>query len=144
MLKLSRSEKTWWQKPLAEVEGRYLPAELVVLQHEVREGECGAWLNSLGIKTGVIDLAEDRDGRFKTVRITLPKYVQECLKEIYSHPELSKGVYDLVIWNDSEQTIRFVEVKCPQWDHQTAQQKRFSELANERNIQTDIAEWKFM
>jgi len=57
VLQLKRSGKTWWQKPLAEVEGQYLPAELVVLEHAVRAGEEGAWLNSRGTKTAVVNLA---------------------------------------------------------------------------------------
>jgi len=143
MLQLTQSDKKWWQKPLAEENGKYLPAELVVLKRVIRKGEDGAWLNSRGTKTAVIDLVQDEKGNFRTVRISLPAYVHECLEQLYAHPEVAKGVFDLVIWRDSDQAIRFVEVKCPHWDRLTPEQKRFSELANDRHIETGIAEWEF-
>lgn len=143
MFQLGRSEKTWWQKPLAFVDEKFLPAELVVLRYVLRDGEEGAWLNSRGTKTAVVDLVQEPDGRFRTVRVPLPGYVQECLTSFYAHPEVAKGVFDLVIWRPFDLAVRFVEVKCPHWDRLTAEQQRFSELAHEQNIKTEIVEWEF-
>jgi hypothetical protein len=44
MLEFTRSKERWWQKPLAEVSGRPLPAELAVLHNELRKGEEDVWL----------------------------------------------------------------------------------------------------
>jgi len=40
---LERSAVRWWQKPLARVEGRDLPAELIILHAQLAPGESGAW-----------------------------------------------------------------------------------------------------
>lgn len=124
-------------------DGRPLPAELVILRITLRAGEAGAWLNSRGTKTGVIDLVERGAGHFETLRVDLPDHVQTCLRSFYEHPEIRKGVHDLVIWSRSSESIRFVEVKCPKWDRQSTAQRRFAMLARERGFGVDIAEWDF-
>ena len=123
--------------------GKVIPAELAVLVESLRDGEDGAWLNSRGTKTAVVDLVKDSNGKFHTVRAPLPDFVQDCLNSFYKHPEVAKGVFDLVIWKVPENNIRFVEVKCPHWDRLTMEQKRFSELAHEYGIDTEIVEWEF-
>ncbi len=129
MMQLERAGIKWWRKPLAIYDGRRLPAELIVLCESLRPGESGAWLNSTGTKTGVVDLAETSPGKFKTVRVPLPDFVQELLRVFYQHPDVKKGVFDLVLWRASDKNVRFVEVKCPHWDRLTLDQKRFAELA---------------
>jgi hypothetical protein len=57
-LSFDRSDVRWWQKPLVRVGDRDLPAELVILQRELRPGEAGAWLNSRGTKSGVVVSSE--------------------------------------------------------------------------------------
>lgn len=143
MFQLIPAGRSWWGEPLALLEGKCLPAELVVLKQQIKAGEAGAWLNSRGTKTAVIDLVEDDQGRFHTARIDLPSHVQECLESFYAHPEVVRGVYDFVIWGDSQQTVRFVEVKCPHWDRVTREQQRFRLLAEERDIEAEIVEWEF-
>ena len=144
MIRFNRSGVKWWQKPLVIYEGKPLPAELAILYHTLRPGESGAWLNSRGTKTGVTGFRELQDGKFKTTRTELPPIVRNCLKAFYSDPEISKGVYDLVIWNTGESQIRFVEVKCPHWDKLTLEQKRFAKHAARKKIMTSIAEWEFI
>jgi len=61
----------------------------------------------------VKDLLEINPGKFKTIRLSLPAYVKECLSSFYNLPNVSKGVFDLVIWRSSDCRIRFIEVKCP-------------------------------
>jgi len=120
-----------------------MPAELAVLNLSLRDKEAGVWLNSRGKKTGVIDLNEITAGKFETVRFDLPKHVQQCLKSFYDNPEVSKGVYDLMLWSTESDRIRFIEVKCPHWDKPTKEQEVFSGLAREKGIETSIAEWEF-
>jgi len=144
MLRLVKANVTWWRKPLVLVDGRCLPAELAVLSQTLRDGEDGAWINSRGTDTAAVDLIRRPDGKFATVRAKLPDFVQERLKSFYDHPEVAKGVFDLVIWHISDKKVRFVEVKCPHWDRPTPEQKRFAELANEWGIETHIAEWEFV
>ena len=62
MLKLTRSNQKWWQKPLTYMNGKVIPAELAVLVESLRDGEDGAWLNSRGTKTAVVDLVKDSSG----------------------------------------------------------------------------------
>lgn len=143
MIKFQRSDKKWWRKPLVLENNKSLPAELAVLHLSLKEDEQGVWLNSRTTKTGVSDLRENTSGKFKTVRLSLPLYVQDCLRSFYDLPDVSKGVFDLVIWRTSDCSIRFVEVKCPHWDKPTAEQIRFAELAEQKGIANEIIEWEF-
>ena len=72
MLRFQPSNERWWQKPLALLGGKPLPAELVVLQAELQPGENGAWLNSRGTRSGVVDLVQIEPGKYKTTRVDLP------------------------------------------------------------------------
>jgi hypothetical protein len=47
---------------------------------------------------------------------------------------LAKGALDLVVWNESTQQVRFIEVKCPHWDCPSAEQRRFLKVAKARGI----------
>jgi len=143
MIKFRRSDKKWWRKPLVLKNGKSLPAELAVLHLSLIEGEQGAWLNSRSTTTGVKDLQEISSGKFKTLRLLLPGYVKECLRSFYDLPNVSKGVFDLVIWRPFDCRIRFVEVKCPHWDKPTVEQLEFAELAKKQGILTKIVEWEF-
>lgn len=143
MMRLMRSNQKWWRKPLALVDDKCLPAELVVLRNSLGQGEDGTWLNSRGTETVVVDLEQASDGKFHTFRIQLPDFVSKCLKSFYDHPEFAKGVFDLVIWNTIDKKDRFVEVKCPHWDRPRPEQERFAELARKRGIETHISEWEF-
>ena len=143
MLKLSRSVHSWWQKPLIMEGDKSLPAELVILNRMMEYDEEGAWLNSRGTTTGVYDLIEYEPGKFRTIRCNLPDFVQGCLRTFYDHPDIDKGVFDLVLWRNSDKRIRFIEVKCPHWDRQTPEQISFSEVVRERGIKTEVVEWEF-
>ena len=57
--------------------------------------------------------------------------------------KIDKGVFDLVLWRNSDKRIRFIEVKCPHWDRQTPEQISFSEVVRERGIKTEVVEWEF-
>lgn len=142
-LVLQQSRERWWQKPLAEVDGRYLPAELVVLQRELRPGEAGVWLNSRGTRSGVTDLVRGPDGKYRTVRTDLPKFVRERLVALYASTGLAKGAPDLVIWNTDSATMRFVEVKCPHWDRPSSEQRDFLAAAEGAGMPSRIVEWEF-
>jgi hypothetical protein len=125
VLLLDRANVKWWNKPLVFHHGRALPAELVVLDREVRSPEQGAWLNSRGMRLGVIDLQLDASGRLRTVRVELPKFVSETLADLYCRAGVRKGCLDLVIWDLRGKTLRLVEVKCPDWDAPSAEQAQF-------------------
>jgi hypothetical protein len=143
MLLLNRSDVRWWQKPLARFAGRVLPAELVILQENVQPGESGAWLNSRSVTSGVVDLVPDSSGSLRTVRATLPSFVSEVLRELYGSTRLTKGAPDLVIWNEATRRVRFVEVKCPEWDEPSTHQQLFHETARTAGIECSIVEWRF-
>ena len=124
MLLLDRANLKWWNKPLALHHGRALPAELVILDREVRSPEQGAWLNSRGTRLGVIDLQPDASGRLRTVRIELPKFVSETLADLYGWAGVTKG--------------------CPDWDAPSAEQAQFLATAGERGIISSVVEWRFL
>ena len=138
-----KSSRRWWQKPLVELEGRPLPAELAVLQAELRPGEAGAWLNSRGVVSGVVDVISKSDGHLASVRIQLPRFVSEVLRSLYETFGQKRGVPDLVLWDSAAQTMRFIEVKCPDWDSPSDHQVEFHSVAHSRGIPVSIVEWRF-
>ena len=147
MLQFEPAGTKWWNKPLVNHRGKSLPAELAVLQTELQHEEAGVWLNSRGIKTGVSDLlvTEFKDGeyKYKTLRIEIPDFVSDAIKLAYSASGLTKGCPDLVIWNSRALDIRFVEVKCPQWDRVSKEQVEFIRIAEQQGVNTKIMEWEF-
>ena len=143
MLQLFRSQLRWWQKPLARFRERDLPAELVVLHCQTRPDESGAWLNSRGTSSGVIDLVREAGGKFRSVRAPLPEFVQTVLTELY-RLGLSRGAPDLVLWNSQSRQVRFVEVKCPHWDRPSSMQLEFHAAAKEAGCPVEIVEWEFV
>mgnify|MGYP001217538775 CR=1 FL=1 len=144
MLQFNRSDERWWQKPLGELSGKLLPAELLVLHAELGIGEHGAWLNSRGIKSGVIDLVRDEKGKFRTVRCILPSYASEALATIYKAIQNKKGATDLIIWHEPTYQVRFVEVKCPHWDQLSFGQLEFMRIAGEQGFAAKVVEWEFL
>lgn len=144
VLILERANVKWWNKPLALYHGRALPAELVILDREVRSPEQGAWLNSRGMRLGVIDLQPDTSGRLRTVRVDLPQFVSKTLADLYHRAGVTKGCPDLVIWDPRGETLRLVEVKCPDWDAPSAEQALFLATAAEDGIVASVAEWRFL
>ena len=137
-----KAHEKWWQKPLIRTDDRALPAELVVLNLELGEGEDGVWINSRGTKSGVYDL-ELVDGKLQTIRKNLPQFISKFLADTYKSNILAKGCPDLVIWSTKSVSFRFVEVKCPKWDRLGKEQKAFIAHATNKNIETTIAEWVF-
>jgi len=144
MFRFRKSSKRWWQKPLALMSGRCLPAELVVLQLELRLGETGAWLNSGSTTSGVVDLVRGTDGDFETERTEFPDFVSELLDTIYETTGLSKGAPDLVLWDSEEESVRLVEAKCPHWDQLSDEQIRFLEAAEDHGVSASVVEWEFL
>ena len=120
-----------------------MPAELVILQLELRPGEAGAWLNSSSKKSGVVDLIPDQSGKFKTHRVRFPQFVIDRLLASYARAGVAKGAPDLIIWSEAGTHIRFVEVKCPDWDRPSAEQILFHEAVRALGSQCDIVEWRF-
>ena len=143
MLRLTKSHERWWQKPLADMGGKPLPAELVVLYAELQDGEAGVWLNSRGTSTGAVDLTRSSGGKLETVRTKLPPFVSDLLRSLYEATGLAKGAPDLVIWNSSSNSVRFVEVKCPHWYRPSEEQLKFLAAAEEHGVEASIAEWEF-
>ena len=88
-------------------------------------------------------LVSDSSGKLRTVRVALPPYVRELLRTLYGASDVSKGAPDLVVWNDADQSVRFVEVKCPDWDRPSTSQLRFHQVARDRGCAVDIEEWRF-
>jgi hypothetical protein len=93
--------------------------------------------------TGVFDLRQQPNGRFKTVRINLPAFVSEVLKSFYDDRRILRGMPDLVIWDTSTHHVRFVEVKCQRRDKLTHAQIFFIAIAEERGYNATVVEWKF-
>ncbi|TAK56753.1 hypothetical protein EPO17_03770 [Patescibacteria group bacterium] len=143
MLRFNRANKTWWRKPLAIFRGRTIPAELAVLSTELKPDESGAWLNSRGLASGVVDLM-NVGGETKTARIPLPDCVTESLRKILAAAQLRKGIPDLVIWDAPAKSIRLVEVKCPHWDRPTSEQEIIFETLRRLQIPFKVVEWEFI
>jgi len=137
----SAGEK-WWGKPLVLFEHRHLPAELVVLAMELRPGESGAWLNSRGTETGVVDLVRT-DTSYRTQRAPLPEFVSQTLVRLYDAAGVRKGCPDLVIWDAQTKAVRLVEVKCPQWDRPSDEQDLCLRVARSLGVPASVVEWKF-
>ncbi len=138
-----KSSERWWQKPLVQLGKRHIPAELAVLQMELRVDENGAWLNSRGTITGTVELTRDAAGKFKTKRVKLPAFASNRLRSIYETAGLSRGAPDLITWNQAGSTVRFVEVKCPHWDTPSEEQIHFMNVARKNGTEVSIVEWEF-
>lgn len=143
LLQFKSAHIRWWRKPLVRVRGRRLPAELAVLALQIKAGETGAWLNSRGVSSGVVDLIPDAGSAsgFRTQRAKLPSFVVTTLRRLYHEANLTKGCPDLVIWSASE--VRLVEVKCPHWDRPSPEQTRFMRVAARLGVATRVVEWEF-
>ncbi len=142
-LLFERSDVRWWQKPLVRLGSRSMPAELVVLEQELRSSEAGAWLNSRGTTSGVVDLIADRSGKLKTRRVPLPQFVADRIRASYEKAQIAKGAPDLVIWSDGAGSVRFVEVKCRDRDRPTPEQLLFHKALRELGSHCAIVEWRF-
>lgn len=145
MLQFESAGVKWWRKPLVLFGGRHTPAELAVLSTELRSGESGAWLNSRGTKTGVVDLVPaDRNAKsaYRTRRVSLPAFVSETLVHLYDAAGVRKSCPDLVIWDVQTNGVRFVEVKCPHWDQISDEQDQFSRVAQPLGFPASVVEWE--
>ncbi len=69
----------WWNKPLVKYNGQIVPAELAVLKCVLRPREFGVWMNSRGLKTGVVGF---RDKYPRTIREPIPEMVSNTLKSV--------------------------------------------------------------
>jgi hypothetical protein len=146
ILKFDAAQHKWWNKPLVKFAGSYLPAELAVLSLEIHPGERGAWMNSRGTASGVVDLTcEQKNGEaeYSARRELLPGFVSETIRSLYQKAKVRKGCPDLVIWTVEAQQLRFIEVKCPHWDKSTREQELFMKAAESFGISTKIVEWEF-
>jgi hypothetical protein len=143
MFRFARSAQRWWNKPLVDHAGDHLPAELVILPSLLKPGEEGAWMNSRGRLSGVVALQRSEEGKVRTLRRKLPSFVSRTLGEIYEKARLARGCPDLVIWNESTQQLRLVEVKCPHWDRPSSHQQEFMRVAAKRGVSTEVVEWEF-
>ena len=144
MLQFEPADAKWWGKPLVLFNGRHIPAELAVLSRELQAAESGAWLNSRGTKSGVVDLIpDDARGSYRTRRVSLPTFVSKTLDHLYQVAEVDAGCADLVIWNVQTRHVRLVEVKCPHWDRPSAEQEQFLRIAKSLGMAASIVEWEF-
>jgi hypothetical protein len=145
-LQFPRADAYWWRKPRVMHGGRATTAELAILDRELETGEQGAWLNSRGTTSGVIELVACTTGEqksYETRRIRLPPFVSRALEGLYVEAKLTKGCPDLVIWRDVPRCIRLVEVKCPRWDKPSREQEKFMSVAAAAGIRTKLVEWEF-
>src|SRR6266566_4365823 len=69
-------------------------------------------------------------------REPLPLFVVKKLEDIYARAQLTRGCPDLVIWRTDRDQFRLVEVKCPEWDKPSDEQRRFIEVAYEIGVET--------
>src|SRR5260221_14100887 len=145
MLRFPRAGSYWWRKPLVRVESRALPAELVVLGRELRASERGVWVNSCSKASGVVDLVPVPSGKgtFQTRREPLPLFVVKKLEEIYARAQLTRGCPDLVIWRTDGDQFSLVEVKCPDWDKPSDEQRRFMAVGSQLWGENSLFELRF-
>ncbi len=127
---------------MVDFEGRPVPAELAVLREELRDGEAGAWLNSRGVLSGVVDLISKPDG-LTPARAQLPPFVSEALRLLYDAFGQTRGAPDLVIWNAASQSVRLIAVKCPDWDRPSKHQVEFHSVARAKGVPVSVVEWRF-
>src|SRR5271167_3196603 len=142
MLRFESAGHKWWNKPLVSFRDRPVPAELAVLSIELGAGESGAWMNSRGTDSGVVDIATEND-TYVTQRVALPAFVSAALKHIYRTAQIARGCPDIVIWNSDTKRVRLVEVKCPHWDKPSKEQEMFLQAAESAGISAKIVEWEF-
>ena len=131
---------------MVEFRGRILPAELAVLTMEMGDDEKGVWMNSRGTTSGVVDLIDNPDSantRYSTRRTALPQFVASKLCDIYRSANLKRGCPDLLLWHQNTESLRFVEVKNPNWDKPSSSQTKFIEIAKKCGVPTKIVEWEF-
>ena len=133
----------WWQKPLAKTVHGIMRAELAVLKIELSPDEEGAWLKSRNPKRGTERVERISEGKYKTTARRMPGFVSNFLANVYESPELTSGCPDLVIWKESGETFRFVEVKCPHWDRLSKIQEQFITYARSQGIEAMVVEWVF-
>jgi hypothetical protein len=146
VLKFESAGQKWWNKPLVLFWGRHTTAELAILSMETGSGECGAWLNSRGTKTGAVDLVTSDTNAiptYRTRRVSLPDFVSNTLVHLYRVTGLTKGCPDLVIWDTRTKELRLVEVKCPHWDKPSHEQDQFLRAASSLGVRASIVEWEF-
>ena len=143
MYQFRPANQKWWNKPLVLVGDRRLPAELVILDLELKDSEEGVWMNSRKPESGVVDLLQLDEDRYKTSRLSVPEFVSDLLRKVYVTAKLQKGCPDLVIWNRTEELLRLVEVKCPHWDRPTPEQEVFMDSAESLGTPSSIVEWEF-
>lgn len=139
MFILKRSSDRWCNKPLAEVFGRSIPAELAVLGRQLKGGERGAWLTPCA-KFAVVDLVRASNGEFQAEEIRLPDFVLNAIQRILRETGLKKGVPDLVIWSNAAESPRFIEVKRFRRDRLSVEQNKFLTAAGKNG---SIEEWDF-
>ena len=137
------STERWWNKPLVACAGQAQPAEIVILREELQDGERGVWINSRGTASGVIELIRGPSGEYHTQRVRLPGFVSDLLDCIYEKSKVSCGMPDLVIWRESDQSIRFIEVKCPHWDSPSPEQQTILSTIEALGYPASIIEWEF-
>lgn len=148
MYQFEKAIERWWQKPLVVTSTHPMPAELVILNLEMKEDEDGGWLNSRGTKTiaksTTVKPKDNGDFSLKVNREAIPQFVQETLNALYEVTNLGKGVPDLILWNTTTKKIRFIEVKCPHWDKPSKEQDLFIEEINKNGMSALIVEWEFV
>ena len=120
---------------------RALPAELVVLDLDLRGGEHGVWMNSRGTSTGAVDFVP-RGESYTTRREPIPPFVASVLKTIYRVGRLRRGCPDLVIWHAERERLRLVEVKGP-GDEIRSDQHSFMRVARRHGVSTRVVAWAF-
>jgi len=147
MYRFRKAQERWWNKPLTISLDFPIPAEIAILRDQIKTGEEGVWMNSRGIKSGVERVEkyiQEETFRLKTIRLNLPVFVSETISKIYETTGLKKGCPDLIIWNNTSQIIRFIEVKCPHWDKPSDEQDKFLQEIKDNGMSAEIIEWEFI
>ncbi|MCH7695972.1 MAG: VRR-NUC domain-containing protein [Proteobacteria bacterium] len=148
MYRFDKARERWWNKPLVLFDGYPIPAELAILRAELKDNEKGVWMNSRGTKSGVGDVMEipqqDEKFKLKTIRTVLPLFVSTAIASIYELTGLTKGCPDLVVWDESNLDLRFIEVKCPHWDRPSTEKELFLDEIEYLGLSANIIEWEFV
>lgn len=137
--------KRWWvgefagdtygNKPIVDVDGEALFAELAILRTYQKDGWEGVWVDTYRGKyrTSWVD-----DG------VELPSHKKRLLQEVYARAGSRAGCFDVFCWNDD--SVVFVESKRKRKDRIRATQLRWLEAAISSRVTLDsllVVEWSF-
>src|SRR5215210_4038904 len=129
------AEDTYGSKPILDVQGEPLFAELAILRIYQKDGWEGVWVDTY---RGKYRTSWGDDG------VKLPPDKIRLLQEIYARAGSRAGCFDVFCWKDD--SVVFAESKCKRKDRIRATQLRWLEAAIDSGVPLDsllVVEWSF-